>query len=91
MNMNISEKWLIDQGFEIDELKGEDYLYKYYKKDIDNVHLTINNNFSNTVNRDFFIHIDNADFESIFSADIQTIEHINKALEFIDCKFRFDV
>lgn len=94
--MNISNEWLINNQFVVDELKDTGYWFKYYRRNIDNVHITITMDMlygycSNTVGRDYTIHIDNADFETIFSGDIQTVEHINKALDFIDCEFRFEV
>lgn len=84
------EKYLINNGYSLEEIKHEDtVLLKQYKKDIKNLHVSITTycyggSPSNTIGRNYSIHIDNADFQTIFYADIQTVEHINKALEYVD-------
>lgn len=54
-----------------------------YSKDFDNCHLTINET-SNTIGRDWHVHIDNCDFQSVGSCDVQTFDHINKFLKILD-------
>lgn len=95
-NMNIlTEQWLINNDFVLlEDINDDEYNlhYKSYEKYIQSnisVNVTIRLNMSNTIGRDYSVHIDNADFCSIFNADIQTIEHLNKAMEFIDCDYRF--
>lgn len=84
------EEYLKENGWELHEIIDEDLIIlRQYKKDIKNYHVTITTFMieslvSNTKGRDYSIHIDNADYQTIFSADIQTVEHINKALEYVD-------
>lgn len=96
MNMNIlTEQWLIDNDFVLTEdINDVEYNlhYKSYEKYIESnisVNVTVRLNMSNSIGREHSVHIDNSDFCSIFNADIQTIEHLNKAMEFIDCDYRF--
>lgn len=43
---------------------------------------------SNTVNRNWNVHIDNKDFETIASVDIETVEHFNMLMKLMDINFR---
>lgn len=45
-------------------------------------------NISNTINRDWNVHIDNKNWETIASVDIETIEHFNMLMKLMNINFR---
>lgn len=81
--MNITKTALIEQGWEVIN-EFEDFI-SYHKTVLFNgreFHLTIRE-LSNTIGRDFFVHVDNCDFDTVGSMDVATFEQINKFLELL--------
>lgn len=46
------------------------------------------NHCSNMVDRDWNVHVDNEDFQSIGSANIQTVEQFNQLMNLLDIEFK---
>lgn len=78
---------------ELNNLKEETgWDLKYYQYDVKIDGKFINRiimkyGLSNSINRNWACHIDNNCFESIASADIETIEHFNKLMQLMDIQY----
>lgn len=75
----ITEELLLKLGF----IKEEDSISHdfEFKKWIDGYPITVND-LSNTKDRDYSVHIDNRDYETILGADIQYLHQLQNAIYF---------
>ena len=98
--MNITREILLDNGFEVKQepmvnltdthFIGERF-YKIVQKKGNQEYLftiDLDNCYSNSINRDWNLHIDNNDMQSVCGCDIQTIEHFNKVMDLMEIDFR---
>ena len=87
--MEITKEYLKSIGFKEDKepVTGKlEFIADFKNSSNADVHVTIRYGVSNMNGRDWFCHIDNAHFETIATADIQTSEHLNDLLKLIDVK-----
>lgn len=49
------------------------------------------NNYSNTPNRNWYIHVDNEVCSSCGSLDLETVSHFNKFMKLMDINFRLEI
>ena len=90
--MVITKEQLLKQGWSQQEdsiLHTEEFMKVFFSEnDKDKkfgFYATINN-YSNMVNRDWSLHLDNNSFETVGSCDIQTFEHIKMFLNIFNIK-----
>jgi hypothetical protein len=81
--MKITEEELLKRGW-----KPEDDTTKLiskccYTKCVDDKYLTLYNDFTNTIDRDWRLHVDNCDFETSAVIDVRDFEHIEKVMEIL--------
>ena len=94
-NTSITSELLIKNGFKkkYDEILQQDiWDISVHLKSNPNImyHLKINN-YSNTPNRNWYIHVDNEVFSSCGSLDIETIYHFNKFIRLLDIDFKMKI
>lgn len=82
----ITEDFLTRNGFELDEKIYEDFEDKYYELKLEKFSITIHEG-SNTIGRDWWVHIDSEDCCSIASADIQYVHHLQNLLNIMNIQF----
>ena len=94
-NMSISENVLLDSGFTktfSDILQEYSYYIYVPLKHNSNILYRIDvYNYSNTPNRDWYMHVDNEVCSSCGSLDFQTVKHFNTFMELLDINFRLNV
>jgi hypothetical protein len=73
--VKLSEEFLKWNGFELDEKMYEDFEEKYYELKLDKFTITIHEG-SNTMGRDWWVHIDNESCCTIASADVQYVHQL---------------
>lgn len=73
--LEITEEFLKRNGFELDEKMYEDFEDKYYELKLEKFMITIHEG-SNTIGRNWWIHIDNEDCCTIASADVQYVHQL---------------
>ena len=94
-NTSITGELLIKNGFKkkYDEILQE-YIWDIFVplKTNPNImyHLVIKN-YSNTPNRNWYIHIDNEVCSSCGSLDLETIYHFNKFIRLLDIDFKMEI
>ena len=84
-HININKELLLNSEFEIFISEGG---YEFYTIDIDNFHITANNNFNNAGL--YNVHVDNDRYETIGGVDISNVWQFNKFMEIFNCKFRLN-
>lgn len=82
----ISEEFLEKNGFVLDDDIEGITEEKFYLLKLDKFTITIHEG-SNTMGRDWWIHIDNEDCCTIASADIQYVHHFQNLLNIMNIKF----
>lgn len=82
----ISEEFLEKNGFVLDDDIEGITEEKFYLLKLDKFTITIHEG-SNTIGRDWWIHIDNKDCCTIASADIQYVHHFQNLLNIMNIKF----
>lgn len=88
--IEITEEFLKCNGFELDKKTYENFEYKYYELKLEKFMITINDG-SNTIGRDWLIHIDSADCCTIASADIQYVHQLQNILNICDIELQLIV
>lgn len=89
--IEITEEFLCRNGFEFDyELHGVDDSLKFYELKLDKFTISLHEG-SNTVGRDWWIHIDNEDCCTIASADIQYVHQLQNLLNICDIELNIIV
>lgn len=73
--IRINEEFLKWNGFELDEKMYEDFEEKYYALKLEKFTITIHEG-SNTLGRDWWVHIDNEDCCTMASADVQYVHQL---------------
>ncbi len=73
--LEIIEEFLEWNGFELDEKMYEDFEEKYYELKLEKFTITIHEG-SNTIGRDWWVHIDNESCCTIASADVQYVHQL---------------
>lgn len=73
--IEINEEFLSLNGFEIDKIMNEEFGEKYYELKLEKFTITIHEG-SNTIGRDWWVHIDNEDCCTIASADVQYVHQL---------------
>lgn len=81
----IIEKVALDNG--VPEYKIFSFDTRKYDGDKNYLSIQISNGLTNC-NRQWYVHIDNSDMETIGSADIDTVEQFNLLMQIFDTKFR---
>lgn len=82
--MKITRETIEELGWEREEMGFKSHSLVWYKKTYivksETFHLTLREE-SNTIGRDWFVHVDNCDFESVASLDVATFEQIDALVE----------
>lgn len=96
----ITKEILLENGFEAKQepmvsladthFIGERFFKRVQKKGNKEYFFTIDldNNYSNSIDRDWNLHIDNNDMQSVCGCDIQTTEHFNTLMELMEIDFK---
>lgn len=64
----------------------------YYIKDVNDNHFHLElNHLSNMIGRDWSVHVDNCDYQTIASCDIQTVEQFNAVMELLEIEYRLSL
>lgn len=84
--VEINEEFLKWNGFELDEKMYEDFEEKYYELKLEKFTITIHED-SNTIGRDWWVHIDNDFCCTIASADVQYVHQFQNLLNILDIEF----
>ena len=82
----ITSEMVIKNGFKLDDELFKICRQCYYVLKLEGFTLILSNQ-SNTINRDWHIHIDNADCCTIASADIQYVHQMQNIFNLCDVKF----
>lgn len=89
---SITEKLLINNDWERDEILSQFAELENYKKFNKNINnewfISLTYMLTNSISRDWNCQIDNSRHEGIASANIQTIDHFNKFMELMDIDYR---
>ena len=89
--LEITEEFLGWNGFEFDyELHGVDDSLKFYELKLDMFTISIHEG-SNTLGRNWWIHIDNKDCCTMASADIQYVHQLQNILNICDIELQLIV
>lgn len=83
----ITEELLVKIGLKRENAICSD---KYFFKNIPN-HTIVVKNYSNTIGRDWSVHIDNDDADSVADVDIQYLHQLQNILNIMDIKLDFVV
>ena len=88
--MKITEDILLNNGFHKYEKQLRDYMdWDEYILVINDYEFFINvRNISNMVGRDWSVHVDNSNADSIGIVDIDTVEHFNDFMALLDIDFK---
>ena len=94
-NTSITSELLIKNGFKkkYDEILQE-YIWDIFvplKTDPNTMYHLVIKNYSNTPNRNWYIHVDNEVCSSCGSLDIETIYHFNKFIRLLDIDFKIEI
>ena len=94
-NTSITGELLIKNGFKkkYDEILQE-YIWDIFvplKTDPNTMYHLVIKNYSNTPNRNWYIHVDNEVCSSCGSLDIETIYHFNKFIRLLDIDFKIEI
>lgn len=87
----ISKQILLDNGFSNIDKACNAYLGNYWDEyviDVDSSYIISVKDISNMINRNWNVHIDNKDWETIASVDIKIVEHFNILMGLMDINFR---
>lgn len=84
--ITITEKFLERNGFVLDDDIEGFTEEKFYLLKLDKFTITIHEG-SNTIGRDWWIHIDNGDGCTIASADVQYVHQLQNILNIMNIKF----
>lgn len=96
----ITKEILLENGFEAKQepmvsladthFIGERFFKRVQKKGNKEYFFTIDldNNYSNSIDRDWNLRIDNNDMQSVCGCDIQTTEHFNTLMDLMEIDFR---
>lgn len=88
--VQLIEEFLKWNGFDLDDKMYEDFEEKYYELKLDKFTITIHEG-SNTIGRDWWVHIDNEDSCTIASADIQYVHQLQNLLNICDIELQIIV
>lgn len=86
----ITEEWLTKNGF-TKIGKADNYGIEVFNKELPDVTIEIRKNCSNTIGRDWFLHVDNQDCQGIACADVQYIHQVQNLLNLVGVKSDFKV
>lgn len=90
--MSITEELLLENGFDKINFSLTDFEYIKIAPKKDNedyiFEFKLNKIYSNSIGRDWFIHIANNDMQSVCACDIQTTEHFNTLMNLMEIDFR---
>ena len=88
--MDITKELLLSKGFmtSFDECSLKEIYPDYFsvEKEVNNFFITVHT-LSNYYKRNFCVHIDNKDRDTIAIIDIQTTEHFNKIMDILDINY----
>lgn len=94
-NTSITSELLIKNGFKkkYDEILQQDIwdIFVPLKTNSNIMYHLVIKNYSNTPNRNWYIHIDNEVCSSCGSLDIETIYHFNKFIRLLDIDFKIEI
>lgn len=94
-NTSITGELLIKNGFKkkYDEILQQDIwdIFVPLKTNSNIMYHLVIKNYSNTPNRNWYIHIDNEVCSSCGSLDIETIYHFNKFIRLLDIDFKIEI
>lgn len=79
----ITEEWLVKNGATI----TSDEWCTIYTLDLDGFTIEFRKGVSNTLGRNYFVHIDNADSYGVANADVQYIHQFQNLLNLMNIKF----
>lgn len=86
----ITEEFLLNNGFKLDEKIHIMANELFYATEIDDFKIDVQNG-SNTLGRDWWVHIDNADCCTVASADVQYVHQLQNLLNLMGIKSDFVV
>lgn len=87
----ISKQILLNNGFTYIDKTCNECLgnsWDEYVIDVDSLYAISVKDISNMIDRNWNVHIDNKDWETIASVDIETVEHFNILMGLMDINFR---
>lgn len=86
----ISKQILLNNGFTYIDKTCNEGLGNYWNEyiiDVDSSYIISVKDISNMINRNWNVHIDNKNYETIASVDIDTVEHFNMLMKLMDINF----
>lgn len=86
----ISKQILLNNGFTYIDKTCNEYLgnsWDEYVIDVDSLYAISVKDISNMIDRNWNVHIDNKNYETIASVDIDTVEHFNMLMKLMDINF----
>lgn len=86
----ITEEFLLNNGFKLDEKIHIMTNERFYSTKINDFKISIHY-FSNTIGRDWWVHIDNADCCTVASADVQYVHQLQNLLNLMGINSDFVV
>lgn len=87
----ISKQILLNNGFTYIDKTCNEYLgnsWDEYVIDVDSLYAISVKDISNMIDRNWNVHIDNKNYETIASVDIDTVEHFNMLMKLMDINFK---